>query len=64
MIKNLTYRNFMIIRKRIIAKGYTAAEAEPIVRRIFANYNPLGMSIEQMTERVLTKEDWENEQNI
>lgn len=61
MIKNLTYRNLMIVIHRLMAKGYSMNEAEPIARRIFAEYNPLGASIEEMTRRVLSKSEWERE---
>ena len=57
-IKNYTYHNLMIVIHRIMAKGYTLEEAEPIAKLIFANYNPLGSTIEEMTDRVISKEEW------
>lgn len=64
MIKNMTYRNLMIVIRKIEKKGYTFDEAEPIARRIFAEYNPNGHSIEWMVEQVLTKEDYEDQNNV
>lgn len=61
MIKNLTYRNLMIVIHKLEKKGYTFKEAEPIARNIFAEFNPNGLSIERMTEMVLTKSEFENE---
>lgn len=61
MIKNLTYRNLMIVIHKLEKKGYTFEEAEPIARNIFAEFNPNGLSIERMTEMVLTKSEFENE---
>lgn len=59
MIKNLTYHNLMIVIHKLMKKGYTLQEAEPIAKRIFEEYNPFGMSIEEMTENVLSKSEWE-----
>lgn len=61
MIKNLTYRNLMIVIHKLEKKGYTFEEAEPIARNIFAEFNPYGTSIERMTDMVLTKSEFENE---
>ena len=61
MIKNLTYRNLMIVIHKLEKKGYTFEEAEPIARNIFAEFNPNGLSIERMTEMVLTKSEFENQ---
>ena len=61
MIKNLTYRNLMIIVHKLEKKGYTFEEAVPLARNIFAEFNPNGLSIGRMTEMVLTKSEFENE---
>lgn len=60
-IRNLTYRNLMIVIRRIQAKGYSFDESEKIARNIFSEYNPNGLSIEEMTKRVLTKDEFEKE---
>lgn len=60
-IKNMTYKNFITIMKKIQNKGYNKAEAEKITRNLFAQFNPLGTPIEVMANRVLTKEEYENE---
>lgn len=59
-IKRLTYHNFMTVINKIMAKGYTLEEAEPVARNIFAEFEsrPLGISIETRVERILTKEEW------
>ena len=63
MIKNLTYRNLMIVIKRIQAKGYDFEESERLARHVFAEFaaRPQGMSIEERVRRILTKEEWETE---
>ena len=61
MIKNLTYYNLMVVVHKIEKKGYTQEEALPIARRIFAEYSPFGLSINALVDRVLTKEEWEEE---
>ena len=65
-IKRLTYRNLMIVIHKIMDKGYTMDEAEPIARRLFDEYeaNPQGWCIEQMISMVLTKEEYEEEQRL
>ena len=63
MIKNLTYRNLMIVIKRIQAKGYDFEESERLARHVFAEFaaRPQGMSIEERVRRILTKEEWKKE---
>ena len=60
-MKNLTYRNLMTVIKKIQAKGWTFEEAERTARTIFQEFaaTPQGLSIEERTQRVLTKEEWE-----
>lgn len=60
-MKRMTYRNLMIIIHRIMAKGYTLAEAEPMARHIFERYEkfPLGMSIEEQEKQIISKAEWE-----
>lgn len=58
-MKNLTYKNLMAVIHKIEAKGYTFEEAEPIARRIFTEYTPQGLSIEEQVCRILTKAEWE-----
>ncbi len=63
MMKNLTYRNLMIVIKRIQAKGYDFEESERLARHVFEEFqaHPQGMSIEERVRRILTKEEWERE---
>ena len=58
-MKNLTYRNLMAVIRKIEAKGYTFEEAEPMAQRIFTEYTPQGVSIEERVRRILTKAGWE-----
>lgn len=48
-IKKRTYRNFMLVMKEIIAKGYDHDTAWNITNHLFEEieYNPKGMSIKQ-----------------
>ncbi len=59
-IRKLTYYNLMVVIRKIMAKGYTMEEAEPVARNIFAEYEacPNGISIETRVGQVLTKEEW------
>ena len=63
-IKNFTYRNLMIIANRIKQKGYTEQEAFNIAKNLFKEFNPKGLPIETLANRVLTKAEWERENNI
>jgi len=60
-MRRLTYRNLMAVIRKIEAKGWNFEEAEKMARNIFAEYRPEGMSIEERVRRVLTKEEWEQE---
>lgn len=60
-IKNLTYRNLVYVTKQIQAKGYGFKEAEAIARRLFANLNPKGKTMDDMINDVISKEDYEKE---
>jgi len=51
----------MIVVNKLKAKGYEMSEAINIADRIFAEFNPKGMSIEQMVEKVQTKSEYEEE---
>ena len=67
VIKNKTYRNFLIIKNRIIKeKHYDEKEASKLTHRVFDNYElDKGYgnnSIEFFIDRILTKEEFE-EQN-
>ena len=66
MIKNLTYRNLMIVITRIQAKGYDFEESERLARHVFDEFaaRPQGMSIEERVRRILTKEEWEREYGL
>ena len=60
MKKNLTYRNLLAVIHKLEKKGYSFSEAEPMARRIFEEYqsSPLGVSIEERVNRIMSKEDW------
>ena len=60
-MKNLTYRNLMAVIKKIQAKGYSFEEAEGLARRIFAEYRPGSLSIEERVRRILTREEYTRE---
>ena len=59
-MKNLTYRNLMAAIRRIEAKGYDFKESEQMARRIFEEFQaqPTGVSIEERTNRIMSKEEW------
>lgn len=60
-IKNLTYYNLMRVAKMVMEKGYNEKEAIEIAKQRFAEFNPLGMSIEAMVKRMPTKAEWEED---
>lgn len=62
-MKNMTYRNLMIVIKKLQNKGWSFEESEKMARRIFAQYEacPMGLSIEAQIKQILTKEEWEAE---
>ena len=41
-----------------MAKGYNKTEAEEITHRIFEQYNPNGLSILEISNRTMTKEEY------
>ena len=63
MMRNMTYRNLMVVIHKIEAKGYGFEESEKLVRTIFAEFEarPQGMSIEERVRKILTKEEFERE---
>lgn len=63
-IKRYTYRNLTIIKNRIKEKGYSEQESFRIAQNLFREFNPHGLSIETMADRVLTKDEWERQNNI
>lgn len=60
-IKNMTYRNLMIVIHKIQAKGWSFDESERMARNIFSEFSarPLGMSIEERISRIMTRQEWE-----
>ena len=64
MTKNLTYRNLVAGIRKIEKKGYSFEEAERMARRIFAEYRPGGLSIEERIRRILTREEYEREYGL
>lgn len=54
MIKNMTYRNFMIVLHKIEKKGYAFPEAERMTRNIFEEFQacPEGLSIERRIDLI------------
>lgn len=67
-IKNLTYRNFIIVMNKIIAKGYDDKTAEDLTRKVFDNYyHDKGRgdrSVEWFIGQILTKEEYDIEQKM
>jgi hypothetical protein len=61
MMKNRTYRNFLIIFNRIKKKGWNQEEAAEITRNIFDQFeaHPNGLSIEAMAKMQCTKAEFE-----
>ena len=59
-IRNLTYRNLMVVINRIMKKGYDFTESEKMARNIFEEFSarPEGMSIEARIEMIQNKEDY------
>ena len=62
-IRKRTYYNFMRVEKMIIMKGYDKKEAEEMTRRIFDEYEaaPLGLSVLQRVDRILSTKEYEEE---
>jgi hypothetical protein len=62
-MKNLTYHNLMAVIHKIEAKGYDFQESERLARHIFDEFaaRPQGMSIEERVRRILTKEEFEKQ---
>ena len=60
-IKHMTYRNLMIVIHKIQAKGWSFDESERMARNIFSEFSarPLGMSIEERINRIMTRQEWE-----
>lgn len=61
MIKNKTYRNVLILTKRIQKKGYTFEESNEMAINCFNEYNPYGIGVETIADKIINKEEWENE---
>ena len=59
MMKNLTYRNLMIVIRRIMKKGYDFSTSERLARNIFRDFAacPNGKSIEERISLILTAEE-------
>ena len=60
-MKHMTYRNLMIVIHKIQAKGWSFDESERMARNIFSEFSarPLGMSIEERINRIMTRQEWE-----
>ena len=65
-IKNRTYRNMMIVVNRIQKKGWSFEEAVRLARGIFDQHeaHPMGLSIEAMTDQIVTVQEWEEENAV
>ena len=65
-IKNKTYRNFIIVMNKIIAKGYDEKTAEDLAHKVFDNYyadkGRGDRSVEWFIGQILTKEAHDIEQ--
>lgn len=60
-MKNKTYRNFLIVRNKLIKeKGYDTRTAADLTHRIFENHkaNP-NQTIKMFYDRILAKEEFE-----
>jgi hypothetical protein len=60
MLKNLTYRNLMIVIRKIMKKGYDFSTSERLARNIFRDFAacPNGKSIEERISLILTAEEY------
>jgi len=60
MMKNLTYRNLMIVIRKIMKKGYDFSTSERLARNIFRDFTacPNGKSIEERISLILTAEEY------
>ena len=60
MMKNLTYRNLMIVSRKIMKKGYDFSTSERLARNIFRDFAacPNGKSIEERISLILTAEEY------
>ncbi|MBR3240915.1 MAG: hypothetical protein IKF99_21075 [Oscillospiraceae bacterium] len=60
MMKNLTYRNLMIVIRKIMKKGYDFSTSEQLARNIFRDFAacPKGKSIEERISLILTAEEY------
>ncbi len=60
-IKNLTYRNLMVVIHKIEAKGYDFETSKRLAQNIFTEFqaSPQGLSIEERVRRILSKKEWE-----
>ena len=60
MMKNLTYRNLMILIRKIMKKGYDFSTSERLARNIFRDFAacPNGKSIEERISLILTAEEY------
>lgn len=62
-MRNQTYRNVMILIKRLQKKGYNLEESKELAFKCFENSagNNNGMRPEQFEQMILSKEDWETQ---
>ena len=60
MMKNLNYRNLMIVIRKIMNKGYDFSTSERLARNIFRDFAacPNGKSIEERISLILTAEEY------
>ena len=60
MMKNLTYRNLMIVIRKIMNKGYDFTTSERLARNIFRDFAacPKGKSIEDRINLIPTAEEY------
>jgi hypothetical protein len=68
-IKNKTYRNFLIVKNRIVKeKHYDETEASKLTHLVFDNFEMDkgygNKSIEFFLDRILSKEEFEEQQAI
>jgi N-acetylglucosamine kinase-like BadF-type ATPase len=61
MMKKKTYNNVMELTKVIMKKGYTEKESAELAVKCFDNYVEGGISVEAIADRIINKEQWQQE---
>ena len=64
MMRNKTYKNVLTLTRIIQAKGYTLEEANDLAINCFEQANSFGLGAEAIADRIINKEQWEEEQKM